>query len=95
MEGLSGMEINPNTKTDAVSRVADRTSVGRPVKGAGDQAVFSRSDALDRAFAATPDVRPDKVVQACELIGQVAYPPRETIAKLSDLLALNINPTAE
>ncbi len=85
------MEINPNSNTGSVNRVAHPAPQARPVRGTGDQAVFNRSEALDRSFAEMPEVRPEKVARARELIGQVTYPPRETIAKISDLLALDIN----
>ncbi len=89
------MEINPNLNSGAVNRISEQSSPARPIRATGDQAVFNRSEALNRSFAETPEVRQDKVARARELIGQVTYPPRETIAKISDLLAMNISSTRE
>jgi hypothetical protein len=89
------MEIDPSAKTGAVYKAADRPPLVHPAKSPVDQAMFNRSEALDRAFSQVPEVRPEKVARARDLIGQVTYPPRETIAKISELLALTIKPTAE
>jgi hypothetical protein len=89
------MEIDPSSKTGAVYKAADRPPLVRPAKGPVDQAVFNRSEALDRAFSQVPEVRPERVAHARDLIGQVNYPPRETIAKISQLLALTIKPPAD
>jgi hypothetical protein len=69
--------------------MAASSPAAKPVKGESDQATFQRSEALNQAFQSTPDVRPDQVARARELIGNVEYPPRETIAKLSTLLAMH------
>ncbi len=83
------MQIDPNKKAGAIAGMAASSPAVRPMKEEGDQASFLRSEALNRALRDTPDVRPERVARARELIGDVQYPPRETITKISNLLAVH------
>ncbi|MHC1765490.1 MAG: hypothetical protein AB9869_14510 [Verrucomicrobiia bacterium] len=56
-----------------------------------DSARFDAADELDRALRAEPEVRPGEVERAERLIGDVAYPPPETIRRLAVLLAMHLD----
>ena len=60
--------------------------------GSSDAVDFASTERLERALKSTPDVRADEVARAKALIGQVDYPPMDTINKLSNLLAMNMTP---
>ena len=71
----------------AVSRPAEtETSTAR------DEVALENSRALTQALLATPEVRADKVRRAREMVSEPNYPPRETIQKISHLLAIQMNP---
>jgi hypothetical protein len=85
------MHIQPNQNTGGLSpagmnRVEFRRSeiVNRAVN-------FEATDAVRKALRDTPDVRPEVVEAARQMIGQPTYPPRETINKLSQLLAMRLS----
>lgn len=89
------MEIKPNSNVDAVARAPVSPAKPRTAPAGADTAAFAGVEALEQALRATPDVRPEKVDQARQFIGDVNYPPTETIKRISALLALNLdeNPT--
>ncbi|HEY1171413.1 MAG TPA: hypothetical protein VGH19_08605 [Verrucomicrobiae bacterium] len=41
-------------------------------------------------MAQTPDVRADVIARAKKLVADPAYPPTETIRKIANLLAVNL-----
>jgi hypothetical protein len=45
---------------------------------------------LDQALASVPDVRPEVVERARNLVNLVQYPPAETMRKIARLLAMEI-----
>jgi hypothetical protein len=61
------------------------------VPTATDTAQFDKTDGLDRSLKNTPDSRPEAVARAQQLIGDVTYPPRETIRRLAVLLAMHLD----
>ena len=85
------MEINLDTKLNAIrARQANPTKSPAPPKPI-DSATFTGADRLNQALAATPQVRPKEVQRAKELIGDVTYPPPETIRRISVLLAMHLD----
>jgi hypothetical protein len=84
------MEINPNRQTGPA------IPVGAPFKAkpaeAADEAdaSFAQSAGLDSALKATPDSRADLVSRAEDLVSSSAYPPREVIQRIANLLAANL-----
>ena len=66
----------------------------RTVKAAQDVA-FENARALTSALHETPAVRDDLVRRAVELVGNVNYPPPETIRMISHLLAIQMHPDGE
>ena len=88
------MEINFNLNAGAVGRTPPNTPV-RAAASATESASFSGADALDGALQRAPDVRADVVAQARQYIGDVNYPPRETIRKIAHLLAIRLPADAE
>jgi hypothetical protein len=63
----------------------------RVAQAAQDEVAFENSRALTTALQNTPESRDDMVRRATELVGDVNYPPPETIRMISHLLAIQIN----
>jgi hypothetical protein len=76
---------------DAVSAVY-AAQPARPLmaKVAQEEVAFENARALTRALHDTPSVREDLVRRATELVGDVNYPPPETIRMISHLLAIQM-----
>jgi len=53
-----------------------------------DPKLDANVDRLTPALAETPDMRPEAVARARELIEDVHYPPAETTQRIARLLAL-------
>jgi hypothetical protein len=73
---------------------ADRSGI-RDTKAAQDEVAFENSRALTTALHNTPESREDVVQRAVELVGDVNYPPPETIRMISHLLAIQMRPEDE
>ena len=73
---------------------ADRSGI-RDTKAAQDEVAFENSRALTTALHNTPESREDVVQRAVELVGDVNYPPPETIRMISHLLAIQLRPEDE
>lgn len=84
------MQVSPNNNSGPVSRTYWKSFPPAPGGHGADTAQFDRAAALNRALADTPDVRPSEVERARDLIGDVSYPPPETIKRIASLLALNL-----
>jgi hypothetical protein len=93
------MEITPNNNVEPVARALASQAKARTPQPGADTATFDRATALKETLEATPLVRPEMVLAARQRIGDVRYPPEETIQRLAALLAMNLerdrNPTAE
>jgi hypothetical protein len=85
------MNINSNFSTKEVTG----TSPTKPVVKRNSQSVGSvsldGSSALDAALGAVPDVRPEAVDRAKQLINDPNYPSQDVIKKLSSFLAQNLS----
>lgn len=85
------MEINFHLRsldapgTSMVSRPGSRV-----VQAAQEEVAFENSRALTTALHNTPASREDVVRRATELVGDVNYPPPDTIRMISHLLAIQI-----
>src|SRR5438128_99750 len=94
------MEINVLRNFSAVGRTASAAKPAAPAEPAtpphsetaeAEAAVaFENVRALNSALRDTPVSRNDVIKRATELVGDVNYPPRETIAKISHLLAMRL-----
>ena len=84
------MEVKANQNVDVASRVIVNQTKPRPAAVGSDTTSFTRVAALDEALQATPAVRPEAVARAKELIGDVKYPPADTINGIATLLALKL-----
>jgi hypothetical protein len=85
------MEIKLNTNIDSVARMQSGPKPAREARSSpGSTAGFESSQALDKRLSETPAARPDTVERAKALIGDPAYPPRETIDSISNLLAIKL-----
>jgi hypothetical protein len=87
------MEINFHLKNlDTVKGGPVVRPASTEASTATDDVALENSRALTAALHQTPASRADKVRHALELVGQPAYPPPETIRKISHLLAIQIHP---
>ncbi len=84
------MQISPNSNSGPVNRTYWKAFPSAPGGHGVDTAQFDGAAALNRALADTPELRPEAVERARELIGDVTYPPPETIKRIASLLALNV-----
>lgn len=84
------MEIQPNQKAGGINpAVVQRTGVRRE-EPPREEVSFAGSTAVRRALEEAPDVRVEMIQRARNLVGDPTYPPRETIQRLSHLLAMRL-----
>jgi hypothetical protein len=90
------MEINFHLRRlDATGTSFVNKPGNRAAKAAQDELAFENSRALMTALQNAPASRIDEVRRATELIGDVGYPPPETIRMISHLLAIQMDQEAE
>lgn len=83
------MEVSPNLNAGSVNRAPSSQPVGQRTKPEAVGTAFANAEALDEALRSTPDTRPEVVARAKKLVEDVNYPPRETINKIANLLAIH------
>jgi hypothetical protein len=89
------MEIKLNRNIDSVTRVVSTPAkASRPIDADSALSVFENSRALEARLGAIPDVRADRIETGRRLVGDPAYPPRETIQRIAALLAMELSRTA-
>ena len=93
----SVMEISFHLRNlDAAASTSCVTKPGVKLAETPDNEVaFENSRALTAALNNTPQVREDVVRRATELVGDVNYPPPETIRQISHLLGIQMHPESE
>jgi hypothetical protein len=85
------MEIKLNRNIDSVTRVVSTSAkASRPIAADSALSAFENSRALEARLGAIPDVRPEVVETGRRLVGDPAYPPRETIQRIATLLAMEM-----
>jgi hypothetical protein len=90
------MEIKLNRNIDSVTRVASTSAkASRPIGANSPLSVFENSRALEARLGEIPDVRPEVVQTGRRLVGDPAYPPRETIQRIATLLAMEMAKEAQ
>ena len=84
------MKINANISANGIN---SSVPVKRPAANvAGEDGVsFQDSAVLESALDKLPETRAEAVERARNLIGNVHYPPEETIRKISHLLAIQLD----
>lgn len=78
-----------------LTKPASRSVESQAPQVAQDQVAFENTRALTTALQDSPVVRDDVVRRATELVGDVNYPPPETIRMISHLLAIQIQSDGE
>lgn len=63
---------------------------GKASKTVEEKISFNDAATLEKALQETPEVRTDVVDNAKRLIGDPTYPPRETLQKIANLLAIGM-----
>ena len=85
------MEINFHLRNlDSVGKLSVAKPAQRAAQAVEDEVAFENSRALSAALQNTPESRDDVVRRATALVGDVNYPPPETIRMISNLLALQM-----
>lgn len=85
------MEINFHLRNlDAIRAPLAAKPDQRSAQAAQDEVAFENSRALTSALKNTPESRDDVVRRATELVGDINYPPPETIRMISNLLAIQM-----
>lgn len=92
---VRSMEVNLNSNINAVSVRSSTSSKVRQNAVPGDSASFNHSQDLNKALQAAPEIRVGQVERAQQLIGDVNYPPRETIHRIATLLAMHTDSESE
>jgi hypothetical protein len=82
------MQINPATKVD-LPRM-DSAGAKRVAPKVSSDAEFAASEALARALADAPDVRPEALERGSRIAGNPKYPPSEMIDGIANLLAQGV-----
>jgi hypothetical protein len=83
------MDMKINSNIDPIARAMANQVKAAPPKAATDAATFEHTQGLEQALSDSPAVRPEVVARAQELIGDVSYPPEETIRQIAILIAAN------
>lgn len=85
------MEIKLNAQVDPLPPQATSQAKPRAVSEPVDHVTLDQSQALDQRLQDEPPVRADRVASAKELVASSNYPPHETIQKIANLLARNLD----
>ncbi len=85
------MEIKLNAQVDPLPPQAKSQAKPRAVSEPVDHVTLDQSHALDQRLHNEPPVRADKVASAKALVASSDYPPHETIQKIANLLARNLD----
>jgi hypothetical protein len=90
------MEISFHLRSlDAIGGASGIRPGQRATQAAQDEVAFENARALSSALQDTPAVRDEVVRRATSLVGDVNYPPSETIRMISNLLAIQMSPDGE
>ena len=90
------MEVSFHLRSlDAVGSAYVTEPGNRGTTAAQDEVAFENARALTSALHDTPSVRDEVVRRATGLVGDVNYPPPETIRMISNLLAIQLEPDTE
>jgi hypothetical protein len=85
------MEIKLNRNIDSVPRVfSTAAKASRPIDSDAALSVFENSRALETRLGGIPNVRTEVVEHGRRLVGDPAYPPRETLQRIANLLAMEM-----
>lgn len=88
------MEINFHLRNVDVTGAARSCrcdhGAAQNTQAAQDEVALENTRALKTALKNTPESRDDVVRRATELVGDVNYPPPETIRMISNLLAIQM-----
>jgi hypothetical protein len=87
---LKYMEIKTSMNVSGVNGPTPSGRPAAPARKAGDTASFARSAAVEAALKSLPDIRPEAVDRAKQLISDPNYPPAATVKQLSQFLAANL-----
>jgi len=81
------MQIDPNTRTNFLEGITPAKSSVPPPPKEEAAAAFHDSEALNQAIHDLDEVRTEKIERAMNLVGQVQWPPGDTIRRIAHLLA--------
>ena len=84
------MEISPNRNIEPPFGISVRQVKALTSQPPSDTTAFDSAEKLDQALQTAPAIRPEAVARARDLIGDVTYPPLETIQQIGALLAIHL-----
>jgi hypothetical protein len=84
------MEVQPNHPAGGINQSPAVRAEARRLKEPTEQVNFAQSAAVEQALQKSPEIRTDAVDRARSLVGNINYPPPETIRRLSNLLAMHL-----
>ena len=83
------MRIDTNSEISRAARIQAPTP-SRKTPTEPNKVDLAKTDALDAALKATPDVRADQVARAKALIQDPGYPSAKAVAQVAEILASRI-----
>jgi len=89
------MQINPNSQVRPVFRMVAHPPAVQKVGAETGPVEFSQVTALNEALQQAPNARAEQINRARKLVGEVDYPPRETMRSIAQLLAIGIDGEAD
>jgi len=91
------MDVLHLRSLDAVGSAYVNKPISRETtsKATQEEVAFENARALTSALHGSPTVREEAIRRATELVGNVNYPPPETIRMISHLLAIQLQAESE
>ena len=84
------MQIHAKSGAGSVPPIPTSPPSKPAARSAAVEVNFSRSAELTAALSATPDVRSEEVARLEPEVGHPTYPPRETLLRIAELLAMKM-----
>ena len=84
------MNVQPSSGSNPITGIGSNGVKSQAPPKAEAEASFQNSDALDNSLQSTPDIRPEVVARAKQLVSTTIYPPPRVIRQISTLLAIGM-----
>jgi hypothetical protein len=84
------MEIHAKLGAGSVRPIVPSSTTKPATRPVADEVNFKRSAELTAALSATPEVRNEVIARLAPEVGHPSYPPRETLHRIAELLAINM-----
>lgn len=84
------MDINTSMNVGGINGATPSGRARNAAQPASDTASFTGADAVEAALKSLPDIRPEAVDRAKQLISDPTYPSAAVVKQLSNYLAANL-----